>query len=71
MNDDSNLDIVTTVAGTFHVFSGAGKGTFPNYLAYANNDASYVAIADTDNDGLPDLVGDGTATSIYFGRCVR
>jgi hypothetical protein len=50
---------------------GAGTIEGVRRRPYANNDASYVAIADIDYSGLPDLVGDGTATSIYFGHCFR
>ena len=58
LNDDGNVDVVVTCAGsnTLGVMLGDGRGNFVNTIYAAQVDPRAAAIADFDEDGTPDIV---------------
>ena len=56
LNFDSRLDLITTNGGSASVLLGNGDGTFQAAASYpAGSSPVHAAVADLDNDGVPDL----------------
>jgi hypothetical protein len=74
LNNDGFPDLVFGATGTSYltVFLGNGDGTFTEVPPSQNGNlevGNFIAIADLNEDGIPDVVyGNGSTTGLLFGR---
>jgi hypothetical protein len=69
LNGDGNLDLVVLSAnGPISIFFGNGDGTFQSPTTYQSSGGQTVALGDTRNNGIQDIIIAGSTINVLLGN---